>query len=92
MGHDFYRPVRTEVVDVKIKYWGTANTAFAKGSYASLCSTGSLKAFMTMWIRKIHSSTLLNFYLDFQNYSENVPHKRKKAVGQKGKILAQIQC
>lgn len=39
----------------------------------------------------IHSSTLLNFYLDFQNVSENVPHKTKKAVGQKGKILAQIQ-
>lgn len=36
-----------------------------------------LNAAMIMWIRKIHSSTRLNFYLDSQNDSESVHHERK---------------
>lgn len=32
---------------------------------------------MTTRIKIIHSSTLMNFYFDFEDYCEKIPHKNK---------------
>lgn len=57
--HENYRAVKTEVLDVKIKYkaLGNSQNTVCKRSHASLCSMCSLEGFMTMWIKIIHSSS-----------------------------------
>lgn len=77
--HENHRPVKTDMLDVKIKYkaLGNSQDTICKRTHASLCSMCSLEGFMTTWIKIIHSSTLMNFYFDFQNYYDNIPQKRK---------------
>lgn len=75
--HENYRPVKTKVLHVKIKYKALGNSQESLQREASLCSMCSLEGFMAMWIKIIHSSTLMNFYFNFQNYYGNIPHKRK---------------